>query len=152
MSEKRRTEPIRRVRNRDIPKLQRVVSLMRDIVTLEERQEWIKDRMTNITQQLSLAPGGGEPKGLDSAYADLDDIEAQHRGKIKSFTRELKTAERILNGITSPTMRTFVELMYILNLPAKKVKSELNMTDWGYKRACRAVENARSMDRVVGSS
>jgi hypothetical protein len=138
-----------RVKNRDIIKLQRVVSLMQDIRALEDRRGWQKDRMTNITQHLSFAPGGRTPQGLDAAYASLSELEGKHRQKVKAYARELRATERILNSIENPNMRTFVVMMYVLNLTHREVRAELNMSEWGFRRAKEAVEQAKSMERVV---
>jgi hypothetical protein len=149
MNKQNRQETVITIKNRDIPKLQRVVSLMQDIRMLEERAQWTRERMVNITQHLSWASGNGEPRGLDAAYAALSGLETEHQEAVRAYARELKAAERILNSIGSPRMRTFVMMMYVLDLPPRAVRNELNMTEWGFKRARQAVEQAKSMDRVV---
>lgn len=138
-----------RIKNRDIPKLQKVVSLMQDIRALEERRLWQRERMINITQHLSGMPGSGEPHGLDAAYAALSELETEHQELVKAYTRELKAAENTINSIGNPAMRTFITLMYVLDMEPRDVKAELNMTEWGFRRARKAVEQARSMDMVV---
>lgn len=145
----RAAEPAIRIKNRDIPKLQKVVSLMQDIRLLEERRVWLRDRMTNISLHLSGMPGSGQPRGLDAAYAALSELESEHQELVKSYVRELKAAERLINGIGNPCMRTFVTMMYVLDMDPRVVKGELNMTEWGFRRAREAVEQAKGMDRVV---
>lgn len=145
----RAAEPAIRIKNRDIPKLQKVVSLMQDIRLLEERRVWLRDRMTNISLHLSGMPGSGQPRGLDAAYAALSELESEHQELVKSYVRELKAAERLINGIGNPCMRTFVTMMYVLDMDPRVVKGELNMTEWGLRRAREAVEQAKGMDRVV---
>lgn len=137
------------IKNRDIPRLQRVVSLMQDIKALEERMLWERERMVNITQHLSWAPGGGAQRGLDAAYAALSGLEEEHQKMVQAYARELKRTERVLNGIGNPRMRTFVALMYVLDRPPGEVRSELNLTEWGFRRARQAVEQAKSMERVI---
>lgn len=142
-------EPVVVIQNRDIPKLQKVFSLMQDIRALEERRVWQRERMVNITQHLSGMPGSGEPRGLDAAYAALSELETEHQELVKAYTRELKAAERIVNSIGNPTMRSFVTMMYIENLPPRVVRCELNMTEWGFKRARMSVEQVKSMEHVI---
>ena len=150
MNAKHRTaEPAIRIKNRDIPRLQKVVSLMQDIRVLEERRLWMRDRMTNISLHLSGMPGSGQPRGLDAAYAALSELESEHQELVKNYVRELKAAERMINSISNPCMRTFVTLMYMLDMDSRDVKAELNMTEWGFRRARTAVEQADGMDRVV---
>ena len=55
-----------KIRNRDIPLLADIFTIMQDIRQIEERREWQKGRMFNITQHLTGMPGGGGmPKVLD---------------------------------------------------------------------------------------
>lgn len=138
------------VNNRDIPVLQRVYGIMQDIVSLEERREWQRDRLTNISQHLSGMPGGGGvPKGMDDAFARISELEDRHKGLCRQYRSRLLAAEKILNGIESESMRTFVRLMYLDNIPSSEVRERLNMTRRGFDRARSAVENANSMDTVV---
>ena len=137
------------IRNRDIPVLQRVVYVMQDIRALEERREWQKGRMDNITQHLSGMPRGGNgPVGLDAAFAALDELEEEHKQQVKQYYRELKAAERIINGIRNRFMRTFVMMLYVENIQPGKVRSELNMSEWSMKSARNAVEQADDMASV----
>lgn len=80
-----------------------------------------------------------------TAVAELED---EHKGKVKEYTRKLKATERIVNGIDNPFIRTFVTMMYIENLSAKTVRSELNLSEWGFKRARASVEQAEDMGSV----
>ena len=138
------------IRNRDIPKLQRVYYIMQDIVSLENRRDWQKDRMTNITSHLSGMPGGGGAKGgMEDAFARISDIEEKHRLLVKKYTRELRHAEQIINGIENENMRTFVMMMYVDNIPAVEVRERLNMTRRGFERAKTSVEQAVCMRDVV---
>lgn len=138
------------IKNRDIPMLARVLCVMQDICSLEKRREWQRERMYNISQRMTGMPGGkGMPSGLDSMLAAIDGIDEEHRERIASYTRELKAAERIINGIPSRTMRTFVVMMYVDGLPPEKVRKELNMTEWGFRRARDCIEQAVDMQSVV---
>lgn len=151
MKEKKRaTQEHRIVRNRDIPLLSRVMYVMQDVCSLEKRQEWQRERMYNITQKITGMPRAkGKPNGFDAALAALDELCDEQKGRIAAYMRELKTAEKIINGIGSRTMRTFVVMMYVDQLPPDKVKKELNMTEWGFRRARDCVELANDMQSVV---
>lgn len=137
------------IKNRDIPLLQRVIYVMQEVRALETRRLWLKDRMTNITQHLSGMPrSGGVPTGIDAAFAAVSELEEEHKERVKEFTRELKAAERIINCIPNRNMRTFVVMMYVENIPPNKVRSELNMTERGFRSARFAVEQAEDMASV----
>lgn len=141
--------PVIIIRNRDIPLLQRVVSVMQEIRALEERMLWEKGRTQNITQHLSGMPRGGSgPAGFDAAFAEIAELEEEHRKRVMDYMRELREAERILNAIQSRNMRAFVIMMYVENIPAAKVRCELNMTEWAFRSAKDAVEQARDMESV----
>lgn len=147
MGTERVQEP--RIKNRDIPLLARVLHVMQDVCSLEKRCEWTRDRMYNITQYLTGMPGGsGVPTGLDATFAAMDGIYEEHREQILAYMRELKRAERILNGIQSRTMRTFVVMLYVDGLPPEKVREELNLTEWGFRRARECIEQAPDMQSV----
>ena len=143
----------RMVKNRDIPLLSRVLYTMQDVRSLESRLEWQRDRMFSITQNLSGMPGrkGGKPHGFDAALAAIDELNEQQCERLRGYIRELKTAERIINGMPSRMMRTFVVMLYVENLPAAVVQRELNMTRRGFENARNAVEQAEDMERVKWS-
>ena len=67
------------IRNRDIPLLSDVFYIMQEICQIEQRRDWQRDRMLNITQHLSGMPGGGGvPKGLDEAFSLLSELDEEH--------------------------------------------------------------------------
>lgn len=137
------------IRNRDIPLLADVLPIMQEICQIERRRDWQRDRMTNITQHLSGMPGGGgEPKGLDEAFALLSELDEEHEQRCKEYVRQLRAAQRILNGIESRSMRTFVIMKYIMDVPDTDIRDELNMTRTGFNRARRCVESAECMAAV----
>jgi len=106
--------------------------------------------MMNITHHLTGMPGDGSiPHGLDEAFASVATLEDEHKEKVKDYTCKLKTAERIINEIGNEFLRTFVTMMYIENLPERTVRTELNMSEWGFRRTRQAVEQAESMGSVV---
>lgn len=134
------------VNNVDIITLQRLFYAMQDVCTTEERCEWENDRMYSITQRLTrTGGGGGAPSGLDAGLAAIEEAEAKHRTRLMEYKKELSRAERILGGIRNPNMRTFVMLMYVFMLPGEEVRKRLNMTEYGFKRARKLIEQAHDM-------
>lgn len=137
------------VHNRDIPLLADVLPIMQEICQIEQRRDWQRDRMVNITQHLSGMPGGGGvPKGLDEAFALLSELDEEHEQRCKDYVRQLKAAQKILNGIESRSMRTFVIMKYVMNVRDADIRQELNMTRTGFNRARRCVESADCMAAV----
>lgn len=138
-----------KIRNKDIPLLADIFTIMQDIRQIEERREWQKGRMFIITQHLTGMPGGGGmPKGLDEAFALLSEIEDEHKRRCKSYVRQLRKAQKILNGIESHTMRVFVVMKYVMDAPDVEIRKELNMTKHRFYRARECVENASCMAAV----
>ncbi|MBP3690898.1 MAG: hypothetical protein J6I74_06190, partial [Schwartzia sp.] len=100
-------------------------------------------------QHLTGTPGGsGMPKGLDEAFALLSEIDDEHKQRCKSYVRQLRKAQKILNGIESHTMRVFVVMKYVMDAPDTEIRKELNMTRRGFERARDSVENAPCMEAV----
>lgn len=138
------------VKNKDIPLLARVLGIMQDVVSIENRIEWQRERMYSITSHMNGIPGGkGAPTGLDAALAVIDGLEGTYQEKVRSYMRELRNAEKILNSIPSESMRTFVTMVYVDDLPQEFVKKELNLSRRNFERARAAIENAESMAQVV---
>lgn len=137
------------VKNRDIPLLSEILYIMQDICRIEERREWQHDRIFNITQHLTGMPGGGGlPRGYDETFALLSEMDEDHKAECREYVRQLRKAEKILNRIESRTMRTFVLMKYVMDVPDVKIRQELNMTWRGFDRARRAVEDAPNMAAV----
>lgn len=140
----------RTIKNRDILLLSRVLCTMRDISSLERRRVWQRERLFSVTQNITGMPGGeGPAKGFDEIYAAIDGLNEEQQTKLLAYTRELGEAERIINGIQSRSMRTFVMMMYVDAIPPDKVREELNMTEWGFRKARDSVERAPDMQSVV---
>ena len=138
------------IRNRDIPILADVLPTMQLVNQTEQRLDWQHDRMLSISQHISGMPGGGSlPKGLEDAFAMLEEAGEAHESQLKQYLHELRTAERVLNGIESRTMRTFVVMKYVMDVPDAEIRRELNMTEWGFNRARKAIEEAENMAGVV---
>ena len=135
--------------NKDIPILRKIMWTMQQVRSLEERAMWEKDRMNNVTSHLSFTPRGGSiPSGLDRAFASLSELEEKHKNEVIRYTRELKRAEAILNGIENGEMRTFVMMMYVEQLPHTEVRERLNMSRRKFDNARKAVEEAQDMGCV----
>ena len=138
------------IRNKDIPLLTDILSTMQLVNETERRLDWQHDRMLSINQHISGMPGGGSlPKGLEDALAKLEEAGEAHEARIREYLCELREAERVLNGIPSRSMRTFVVMKYVMDAPDAEIRRELNMTEWGFGRARRAVEQAENMASVV---
>lgn len=138
------------IRNRDIPILVDVLATMQLVDETERRLDWQHDRMLSINQHISGMPGGGSlPKGLEDAFAMLEEVGEAHEERVKQYVHELRKAERILNGIESRSMRTFVVMKYVMDVPDAEIRRELNMTEWGFNRARKSIEGAENMASVV---
>jgi len=138
------------IKNRDIPILSRVIYAMQDARMIERRIDWQEDQLGNITVNMSGMPrGSGPASGFDATYAALDYLCEQHKEQLSMYMRELKEAEKIINSIENPKMRTFVVMMYVEELPKAVVRRELNMTEYAVNKAKHAIEQAESMSAVV---
>ena len=131
--------------NKDIPVLEAVISTMQEIRRLEERKQWVGDRLINVTQHLSWTAGGGGKHDFGDGYADLQEVEAEIDAKLSEYRRTLAKGEAILNGIANPDMRTFVAMLYVEKFGKARVMKELNMTRRAFENARKAIENARDM-------
>ena len=148
-TEGREFQPVM-IRNADIPLLANVLYIMQDVAMIEERRAWQRDRMTNITQHLTGMPGGGGvPHGLEDAFSLLSELDTEHEEQCAEYVKQLRQAQKILNGIQSQGLRTFVELKYVFDVPDTEIRERLNMTRRGFEKARRAVEDAPTMRAVV---
>lgn len=146
--EERAPESVR-VRNKDIPLLADIFCIMQEVCAIEHRRDWQRDRMYKITQAINGMPGGGSvPHGLDEAFAKLAEIDEEHEKSCKEYVRQLRAAERILNGIPSRSMRAFVLMKYVMDVPDVEIRQELNLTRRGFDRARRCIEEADNMSAV----
>lgn len=133
------------VQNADIIVLQRIFYAMQDVCLSEDRCQWEEDRLFHITQHLSHTTGGGAKKGLDDGIVSRMEAKEKYREQLQQYQAELKAAEDILSGIKNPNMRTFVVLLYVLMLPGEEVRKRLNMTEYGFKKARKSIEEAKNM-------
>lgn len=150
MSETRETrEPIK-IRNRDVLLLSRVLYTMQAISATEEKRLWQQDRLWHITQKITGMPGGGgEPSGLDKHFAAIGEIEERYEMELSNYDDALQTAEAILNAIPSPTLRTFVTMLYVLNIPNREIMTRLNMRRKTFDGLRRSIEQAQDMKSVI---
>ena len=93
--------------------------------------------------------GGGNAPGLDGTLADVEELNRIYGDKLAECIKALKDAERILNGIESANMRTFVQMYYIDDISKAEIMRELNMTEWKFNSARQRIEEAESMKKVV---
>lgn len=137
-------------RNRDIPILADLIATMQLVNASERRLDWQHDRMLSINQHISGMPGGGAlPKGLEDAFAKLEEVGQNHSEQIRHYVHAMREAERVLNSIESQTMRAFVVMKYVMDVPDVDIRMELNMTEWGFNRARKSIEEAECMAAVV---
>lgn len=149
MNAEAKNEPVR-IRNKDIPLLSDVLPTMQLVNESERRLDWQHDRMLSINQHINGMPGGGSlPKGLEDAFAMLEEVGEAHEERVKQYLLELRKAERILNGIESRSMRTFVVMKYVMDVPDAEIRRELNMSERRFNRAKKAIEDAENMANVV---
>ena len=125
-----------------------VLSTMQEIRRLEERKQWVGDRLINVTQHLSWTAGGGGKHDFGDGYADLQEVEAEIDAKLSEYRQRLAKAEAVLNGIADLNMRTFVAMLYVEKFTSKRVMTELNMSRRTFDNARRAIENAPDMARA----
>ena len=88
--------------------------------------------------------GGAEEKD----FAALSEIDTEHEKKCKDYMRKLRKAQKILNGIESQSMRTFVQMKYVMDLPDTEIRKELNLSKHGFYRARQCIESAPCMAAV----
>ena len=144
-----REEESRKVRNRDIPLLTKIFYILKEAESVERRGEWTYERLFNITRRMTGMPiGGGNAPGMDGTLAEVEELNRIYGERLQECVHALKEAERILNGIESSTMRTFVQMYYIDDISKAEIMRELNMTEWRFNQAKRCIEQAKDMEHV----
>ena len=140
----------RMVRNQDIPLLTQIFYILKEAESVERRGEWTYERLFNITRRMTGMPiGGGNAPGMDGTLAEVEELNRIYGDRLQECVKALKDAERILNGIESQTMRTFVQMYYIDDISKAEIMRELNMTEWKFNKARENIENAENMKKVV---
>lgn len=148
-SKSKRIEKSKTIKNRDIPLLSSIYSIMQEIESLQYRGDRRYKMMFSTGQSISGMPGGGQPKGLDDFMAQADDLFERMDAQIAEYYKQLKQAQDILNAIKSVTMRAFVRRQYVDQLDKRVIMRDLNMSEWAYRQARECVEQARDMAHVV---
>lgn len=139
----------RGIRNRDLILLTRIFYVMADIRSLQRRSEFHTDQLTSTTKRLTGMPGGGGlPHGFDSILAELEEINRDYMERINEYCRDLLRAEKALNNIPHPTMRTFVRMVYVDQVAQAEVLRDLEMTEYQFDKARKAIEEAENMRKV----
>ena len=145
-----REEESRKVNNQDILLLTRIFYILKEAESVERRGEWTYDRLYNITRRMTGMPiGGGNAPGMDGTLAEVEELNRIYGDRLQECVKALRDAERILNGIESQTMRTFVQMYYIDDISKAEIMRELNMTEWKFNQARKKIEEAESMKTVA---
>lgn len=142
-------EESRKVRNRDIPLLTKIFYILKEAESVERRGEWTYERMFNITRRITGMPGGGNAPGMDGTLAEVEELNRIYGERLAECVKALKDAEKVLNGIESTTMRTFVQMYYIDDVSKAEIMRELNMTEWKFNQARQKIEEAENMKKVA---
>ena len=135
--------------NKDINILQNVLYIMHDISQNEYMREWQQERMTNISARLDGSfSGSGTAKGLDEAFAKLSGLDEEYQQLCKDYGGQLKEAQKILRGIKSRSMKSFVIMRYMMKKSDIQIRKDLNMSRRSFEQAKESVENAPNMAAV----
>lgn len=138
------------VKNKDIPILSRVLYTMQYVSITEQKRQWQQDRLFNITSKITGMPNGhGESGGLDKYFADISEMEEKYKVECAEYLDELKRAEDIINSIESRTMRTFVTMRYVMNIPNREIMGQLNLKRRKFESMCLCIEEAEDMKSVI---
>lgn len=138
------------VHNKDIPLLASVHSMRQEVQEIEKSQEWTRHRMFTIKARSTGCGihGNRVPRGLDEAYAALAELDEEYTQAVKSYVRQIRRAQKVITGIESLTMRTFVKMKYISGASNAKIMAGLGMSQRGLSRAKKCVEEAPCMAAV----
>ena len=134
------------VRNADILVLQRAAYAMQDICALEEQLKWQEDRRFFAAQRFGQSRSGGSKAGLEAGLAAMDETKRRYEERLAECKEELKAAEKIIGGIRNANMRTFVVMVYVMMLAGREVRMRLNMSEYAFRQAREAIEQAESME------
>ena len=139
----------RTIRNTDIMLLRHIFCILQEAESVERRGDWTYDRLFSITRRINGMPGGGgNGPGMDGLLAEVEELNRIYGNRLHECLRELKEAERILNGIPSRTMRVFVQMYYIDEIEKKEILRELKITEWKFHRIRRIIEGTENMKKV----
>ena len=142
----------RPVRNRDIAILERVLYAMQEARHAEDASIFAQERMTGITRHITGMPRGNSGKaGFEDTYAAMEEAGERYAARLEDALALLKRAEDILNGMENENARTFAVMMYVMQESPQEIRSALNMSEWGFRQARRAMEQATRMKLVKWS-
>lgn len=137
------------MKNQDIDILTRIFWTMQDIKSLQHRSEFHDEQLYSITRRLTGMPGGGGmPHGFDSLIGELEEINQAYGKQVEAYVADLRKAEKILNGIENPNMKTFVRMLYVDQIAQAEIMRELEMTEYQFDKARKSIEEAESMKKV----
>lgn len=137
------------MKNQDIELLTRIFYIMQDIRSLQHRSDFHEQQLYSTTKRLTGMPGGGGmPHGFDSIIGELEEVNHEYGDKIAEYVADLKKAERILNGIEHPKMKTFVRMVYVDQVAQAEVMRELELTEYQFDKARKSIEEAENMKKV----
>lgn len=137
------------IRNRDIPLLTRIFYIMQDIRSLQRRSEFHNEQLYSTTKRLTGMPGGGGlPHGFDTIIGELEEMNKTYGEQITDYMKQLRKAENILNSIREPKMKTFVRMFYVDQIAQAEVMRELELTEYQFDKARKAIEDAESMAKA----
>lgn len=139
-----------RAKNRDIPLLEGIVPTMQLAKEAEERLAWQQEMLTRLSQHLSGMPGGGSlPKGLEDAFARLEESGETLEKHLRKYNRDFRTAEKILNGISDKKLRAFVVMKYLIGATDAEIRRELGISEYTLNRLKIKVERAENMKKTA---
>ena len=138
------------IKNADVLKIRDIPSLQESVEALERKRDWVRSRSAKITRQFSPMPAGGSGtrRAMDDTVAELDELDARYTLLLGSYLRQLRIAEKLLSGIESIQMRTFVRLMYLERLKCPEIQKRLNMSRWVFESCRNDVEKAETLADV----
>ena len=140
----------RGIRNRDIPLLTQIFYIMQDIRSLQHRSEFNDEQLYSTTKRLTGMPGGGGlPHGFDAILVELEEVNREYGEKIEKYVRDLKKAEKILNGITDNRVYTFVRLFYVDQVAQAEVIRDMELTEYQFNKIRKNIEDAETMQKAV---
>ena len=140
----------RGVRNKDIPLLTQIFYIMQDIRSLQHRSEFNDEQLYSTTKRLTGMPGGGGlPHGFDSILVELEEVNREYGEKIAKYVKDLRKAEKILNGITDNRLYTFVRLVYVDQVAQAEAIRDMELTEYQFNKIRKNIEDAEDMQKAV---
>ena len=138
------------IHNPDIRRIREIPYLRESLEALERRRDWARGRCERITRQFSPVSGGGggARRPMDDMAAELEELDRRYQLLMKSYLRQLRHAERLLAGIESLQLRTFITLAYLEDRKGPDIQKRMNMSRWVYENSRRICEEADSIGEI----